>query len=119
MHPLKHVNLVFEAMSIRKQVIYDHNKGKNFGYFNLGNEVNSDSETLAPEASVFQIVALRGNFKCAVGYFFIDKIKSEVLAKLVNICVFKLLEVGVQVHNVTFDGTSSNLTAVKNLGQIA
>lgn len=113
----KDVNLVFDAMSIRKQIIYDHNLGKNFGYVNFGNELNTDkSETLATEALVFQIVAIKGNLKCAVGYFFINKISSEVLSKLVNMCITKLLDVGVQVHNVTFDGTSTNITAMTKLG---
>ena len=114
---LQHVNLVFDAMSIRKQVIYDPREGKNFGYVNLGNDIKvNEHETLASEALVFQIVALRGNFKCAVGYFFIDKISSEILSKLIKMCIIKLYESGIHVHNVTFDGTSTNINAVTKLG---
>ena len=105
---LQHVNLVFDDMSIRKQVIYDPREGKNFGYVNLGNDIKvNEHETLAIEALVFQIVALRGNFKCAVGYFFVDKISSEILSKLIKMCIIKLYESGIHVHNVTFDGTLS------------
>lgn len=36
---LKQVNLVFDAMIIRKQIIYDHHQGKNYGYVDFGNTV--------------------------------------------------------------------------------
>lgn len=114
---LKDVNLVFDSMSIRKQVIYDHNKGKNFGYVDLGNDIKAeDPETLASEALVFQVVSLKGNFKSAVGYFFINRISSEVLSKLVKMCIVKLYNTGINVHNVTFDGTHVNVSALKKLG---
>lgn len=114
---LKQVNLVFDAMSIRKQIIYDHHQGKNYGYVDFGNNMKTEGpETLASEALVFQVVSLKGNFKSAVGYFFINSLSSEVLSKLVKMCIVKLYDVGVIVHNVTFDGTNVNVNAMKKLG---
>lgn len=111
---LKQVNLVFDAMSIWKEVLYDHKQGTNIGYVSLGNGLNFDGqETLATEALVFQIVPLKESFKCAVAYFFIDKISAEPLSKLIKMCIIKLYECGVQVLNVTFDGTSTNTMSVK------
>ena len=110
---LKHVNLTFDSMSIRKQVLYDKKRGRNF----VGSGLRvDDDETLASEALVFQIVALRGSFKCAVTYFFINKITSTVLAQLIKMAVLKLHSVGVNVHNVTFDGLPANITAKQKLG---
>lgn len=60
---LKHVSLVFDAMSIRKQLIYDHSVGKNIGYVSLGKNMQLDSpETLASEALVFQVVSYNRQF---------------------------------------------------------
>ena len=104
-------------MSIRKQVLYDQTKGRNFGYVDFGSGLRvDDDETLASEALVFQIVALRGSFKCAVSYFFINKIKSTVLAQLIKMAILKLHSVGVDVHNLTFDGLPVNITAMQKLG---
>lgn len=51
---LKNVNLTFDCMSIRKQLIYDQRTGKNVGYSDLGLGENiDDKEDLATEALVF------------------------------------------------------------------
>lgn len=61
-------------MFITKQEIYNYSLGEHFGYVTLGNKMQLDSsETLAREVLVFQVVSLKGNFKCAVGYFLLIK----------------------------------------------
>lgn len=113
---LNHVSLTFDAMSIRKQVIFYYNQGKNVGYVNLGGLKTENHEELATEALVFQIVSLSVKFKCVVGYFFINKISAITLSQLVRMCILKLNEVGVNVQNVTFDGASTNVSALVKLG---
>lgn len=56
---MEHVNLVFDCMNIRKQLIYDPHIGRNLGYFDLdlGDSVD-DKEELATEDLVFQVVSL-------------------------------------------------------------
>jgi hypothetical protein len=113
---LKDVSLVFDAMSIRKQILYDQKEGKNIGYVDLGGVNVDNQEDLATEALVFQVVSLRGHFKCTIGYFYINKISSSVLSQLLKMAVYKLKESGVNVQNITFDGASSNISAVNKLG---
>ena len=114
---LQHVNLVFDAMSIRKQLIYDPKEGKHIGYIDVGCGIKiDDHEALATEALVFQVVSLKGNFKCAVGYFLINSISFNVLSQLIKRAVIKLKQVGVSVQNVTFDGTTTNIAAMEKLG---
>lgn len=69
---MRHVNLVFHAMSVRKQLIYDHNEGKHVGYVNFGGLQVDHHKVLATEALVFQVVSLKVHFKCVIAYFFID-----------------------------------------------
>lgn len=114
---LQHVNLVFDGISIRSQLIYDHKKGENVGYIDLGYGIKvGDQEELATESLVFQIVSLKGNFKCAIGYFLTNSLTSNVLSQLIQMAIVKLKEVGVNVHNITFDGTTTNISAVQKLG---
>jgi len=47
----KHSNLCFDAMSIRKQVIWSEKDNKNIGYCNFGNELQLEGiNTEATEA---------------------------------------------------------------------
>lgn len=112
----KHFNLVFDAMSIRKQIVYDHNKVKNYGYVDVGGFQLENQEEVATEALVFQVVSLKNAFKCAIGYFFVNKINAQFLSQLIKVAIIKLFEVGCNIHSVTFDGTSTNLKALKLLG---
>ena len=75
-------------MSIRKQVIYDPKEGKHIGFIDVGCDIKIDyHEVFATEALVFQVVSLKGNFKCAVGYFLINSISSNVLSQLIKMVV--------------------------------
>lgn len=113
---LKHVSLVFDCMSIRKQLIYDHNERKQYGYVDFGGFQIESHEELASEALVFQIVSLKTNFKCVVAYFLINRIDASVLSQLIKTVILKLNEVKMVVHNVTCDGPSTNIGALKLLG---
>lgn len=57
-------------MSIRKQLINETHNGKYVGCSDLGMGGNVDDKgELATEVLVFQIVSLKQNFKCTIGYF--------------------------------------------------
>ena len=114
---LQHVNPVSDSRGIRKQLIYDTEPGKHMRYIDVGRGIKvDDHEALATEALVFQVVSLKGNFKCAVGYFLINSISPNVLSQLIKMAVIKLKQVGVSVKNVTFDGTITNIAAMERLG---
>lgn len=102
-------------MTIRKQVIYDSFKRKNIGYIDIGGLTSNQQENLATETLVFKMISLSGNFKCAVGYFFVDKVASFLQAHLIKTCISNLCDVGIYVHTLTCDGTSSNIQTFKLL----
>jgi len=53
--------LQLDAMSIRKQVIFDQNKSKFTRFVNYGGTIPEDSETLASEVLVFLLNGLKVN----------------------------------------------------------
>jgi hypothetical protein len=54
---LKECSLVFDSTSIRKQLIWDNSKQCFVGNVDLGGIATSDSDELAKEALVFQVVS--------------------------------------------------------------
>lgn len=112
---LKDCSLIIDSMSIRKQVQWDVARSQFSGYVEMAGLVD-ESETLATEALVFLIVSLKHNFKCPVGYFFIDKVSSNIQAELITICLSMLFEVGVKVWSITCDGLYANMRTLKELG---
>nr|CAH7748461.1 unnamed protein product [Callosobruchus chinensis] len=92
-------NLVFDKMSIRKQVEWD---GKKFhGYVDLGTNIDSD---LLPEAKgvlCFMLVCVNGSWKIPVGLCFLDSLSAS--EKVV-------------VTSITFDGIPTNFSMVSSMG---
>ncbi|KAL4112116.1 hypothetical protein QTP88_015964 [Uroleucon formosanum] len=95
--------------------IYKKNKKLVVHYLKI---VNSENSELATEALVLMIVSLTRQFKCPIGFFYVNKINSNVLSTLISTAIIKLKEVGIQVWNVTCDGAPSNLQSFKKLGCI-
>lgn len=77
--------LMFDSMSIRKQISYNANLDRKMGYVDLGGIANADSIGLATEALVFMIVSLNGNFKCPTAYFFINKMIAILQAQITSV----------------------------------
>ncbi|EFN73364.1 THAP domain-containing protein 9, partial [Camponotus floridanus] len=113
---LKDVALIFDSMAIRTQIIHDIKTDKNRGYVDYGDILNIDSQDLATEVLVFQIVSYTNKFKCPIAYFFINKINANMQAQLIKCAIEKLYEVGVIVRSLTCDGTKTNLSTFKLLG---
>ena len=68
--------LVFNAMAIRKQTLWDPTKDAYVGFVNYGDVLPELSDILASEALVFVVVGLRSHWKCPIAYFLIDKISA-------------------------------------------
>ncbi len=112
--------LVFDAMAIRKQVLWDPKKDAYVGLVNYGvpeTEIEP-SNVMATEALVFALVGLRSHFKCPIAYFLIDKISAAVQAQLVRQALIKTAKIGLKVWCITSDGTTSNIATFKLLGCI-
>ncbi|KAL4082634.1 hypothetical protein QTP88_029695 [Uroleucon formosanum] len=110
---LQDCSLVHDSMSLRKQLVWEPEKGRYAGNVDVGTGENSE---LATEALVLMIVSLTRQFKCPIGFFYVNKINSNVLSTLISTAIIKLKEVGIQVWNVTCDGAPSNLQSFKKLG---
>lgn len=109
-------NLVFDAMAIRKKIIYDSNSDKFLGYCDYGNIKVESQETEATEALVFMLVCLNGKWKFPIGYFLQAKSTASVQAGLVQTAITMATDVGIRVWSVTCDGTSANLSTMTQLG---
>jgi len=109
-------NLTFDAMAIRKKIIYDSNSDKFMGYCDFGNFHVESQETPASEALVFMLVSLNGKWKWPIGYFFQSKSTATIQAGLVKTAITMAHAVGIKVWGVTCDGTASNLSTMTHLG---
>lgn len=105
--------LIADEMSIRRQCLWDGKK--NYGYVDMGTG-SSKCQTLASEAYVFLINAVNDNFKLPLGYFLVHGLNAEQKVNLIKLCLIKCHEAGVQVVSLTFDGHSTNITVMKQLG---
>ena len=99
---LKDFSLVIDSMAIRKMSVYDPSSGEFRGICDYGQLIAESPEAPATEALVFLLVPLRGSHQYPVGYFYVDKVNSNVQTQLVT--------------NITFDGASSNITMANKLG---
>ena len=108
--------LIIDAMSTRKQILYDSTQDKYVGFVNYGPIQTEKPDTLASEAVVFLLVGARTHWKCPIGYFLADKMSSRTQAKLVQLALEKAAEAGLRVWSVTTDGTSVNIGMFTELG---
>ncbi len=108
--------LIIDAMSTRKQMLYDSTQDKYVGFVNYGAIQTEKPDTLASEAVVFLLVGARTNWKCPIGYFLADKMSSRTQAKLVQLALEKAADAGLRIWSVTTDGTSVNIGMFTELG---
>lgn len=78
----KHCNLILDAVTIKKQIVWDKKNGKYVGFSDYDYELDLEgTNTPVTEVLVlFMLVSLNGKWKVPVGYVF--KIKSVLLIKL-------------------------------------
>ena len=60
-------------MSLRKQILYSSQEGRNLGYVDIG--IGDDDVRLAGEALVFMVNGLKTKWKYPIGYFLVGKTK--------------------------------------------
>lgn len=106
-------NLVFDEVAIRPQKLWDRQKYIGFVDMGTGTE---ETAPLASQALVFLLVGINHRFKIPLGYFLINGITGEQKSNLIRMCLIKCFDAGVDVASLTFDGHSTNFTAVELLG---
>ena len=74
-------SLIFDAMTIKKGVIFNKSKGCYQGFVVLGENIVAcgEDDTVATEALIFMISALQSYWKYPIGYVLIDKINADNL----------------------------------------
>lgn len=104
-------SLVIDSMSIRKRLILEKSALEVKGHVTIG-----DKSKMASEALVFLLVPVVGGVRHPIGYFYVDKVDSEVQHTLIDECLKLTAEHGLRIVNVTCDGAKSNIATLRKLG---
>lgn len=92
-----------------------------YGQVNLGTTVINENDFAdnVPEAKnalVFMAVSLNAGWKVPIAYFLIDGLTADERANLVKIALELLHNAKADVHSLTFDGASVNISTAQLLG---
>ena len=111
-------SLIFDAMTIKKGVLFSKSKGCYEGFVDLGEHIVAcnEDDTVATEALIFMLSSLQSGWKYPIGYVLIDKINADTLSCLVTRALQLSLENNLMIRIVTCDGTSTNFKTMKLLG---
>ena len=110
------VSLILDEMHLKKHLHFDGEKI--VGGIDLGQEYDGNSKTEASEVLVFMVNAINMKFKIPVAYFCIDGLSAQIKSSLLTTCITKLINIGIEESNVTFDGPSVHLSMAKQMGTI-
>lgn len=106
--------LQLDEMSVKKLIELKHNVW--YGLVDIGGLGKNNSEE-ASYALVAMLVCLNGHFKTPVAYYFIESLCGQARSNMLQEILLTLHENGISdVRSVTFDGASSNLSMVSELG---
>lgn len=101
---VKDVGLIFDGMAIRSQVSVDQKENILRGNIDFGNatqylDTNKESEKnkMATEMLASQVVSFSTKFKISIAHFFINGISAKVQAKLIEVAINKLYDIGIVV----------------------
>ncbi|KAJ8264015.1 hypothetical protein GJAV_G00144120 [Gymnothorax javanicus] len=106
--------LIIDAMSVRKQIVYDSREKRMTGFVDLGD--GGESEDEASEVLVFMVVGLCGHWKAPVAHYLTRGLQAGTQKQLLLHCLRALHEVGIRVWTVTMDGHATNVAMCKELG---
>lgn len=110
----KHAVLIFDEISIRRDLVYDLQSDKIDGFVDLGNE---EREPLIGKCiCVFMVRGLFHNWKYVLNYFVSDScIKAEILKELILQNIKLASEIGLHIRAVVCDQGSNNRKSFKLL----
>ena len=109
-------NLVLDEISIKESVQFLNNEPQGFVNMGAGLCADADNQELANHMLTFMVVGLNGAWKLPIGYFAIRTLTGKERANILKTCLEMLHETGVKLCSLTFDGQSSTITMVKELG---
>ncbi|CAH2089020.1 unnamed protein product [Euphydryas editha] len=108
--------LIAAEMAIRQQKCFNRKTLQDEGIVDMGSGPNENMNIKASEAYFFILVSLNEPWKLPIAYFLIHGMTGEQKANIIKTILHKCHEVGVDVMSLTFDGHSSNLSAMQILG---
>lgn len=99
-------SFIFDEVAIRKHIQYVN--GQLLGFENIPG-IDLSQADIATEALVFMFNAINDDLCLPIAYYFVTKkvdapIKMKLVGKLLN----DLLNIGIELSNVTFDGFKTN-----------
>jgi Transposase protein len=108
-------SLIQDEISLKKYLELCGNKV--YGYVDMGDNKHVTKDTpQAQYAQCYMIVGLNLRLRLPCGYFFVKSLTGKERAVLTIDCITALEKAGVEVENITFDGTKANVTMAKHLG---
>lgn len=110
------VSLVFDEMSIRKQLHWSDSQKKFLGHVTYGFESSSAELQLANNVIVFMVNGISVNFNLPIAFFFITTLSGKEKFHLVTKIITAITACDVRMMNLTFDGLGSNITMCNLFG---
>lgn len=106
--------LIFDEMSIRKHIQWTNKDRKLVGY---SRAKNGDLKA-SNQALVFIVNAVNDSFQLPISYYIINSADGDYKKSLVEKIIEALMDCGIVVTNVTFDGALSNKRMCRLLGAV-
>lgn len=104
--------LIFDEMSIKKNIQWSHPEAKMLGYPTYGGKPGEP----ATQAIVYMIVGINERFQIPICYHFITSLDGKQKKELLIANIDKVSETNAKIVCVTFDGHASNISMCKLLG---
>ena len=108
--------LLVDEMSIKKELLWDAKIKKFAGNTDYGPILAEEQDTIAHNALVVMAVGLKQPWSYPIAYFLCNHLNSKMQAQIIKEPINLLTDAGLDVHGVTFDGCSKNLSTAKCLG---
>lgn len=110
------VSLIFDEMSIRKQLHWNDSQKKFLGHITYGFESDSEELQLANNVLVFMVNGINMTFNLPIAFYFITCLTGKEKFQLVKEIIVAITACDVRVINLTFDGLGSNVTMCNLFG---
>lgn len=107
-------SLTFDEMAIKKHQQWCFKTSKFYGGVTYGN--TEATEETANNAIVFLVNGINAHIKVPIAYHLITSIAAQSRLELLTQVIKSILERGVLIANITFDGLGSNATMCEMLG---
>lgn len=113
------VSLIFDEMHIRKMFQWCNSSRTMLGYSTFGSNTNEKGENTDPAANqviVLMAIGVNEHIKLPFAYHFIKSLKAEERQHLIGQAIDALIDAGVKVACITFDGLVGNRKMCKLFG---